>query len=182
MGLTVRQAATDELTGTEVGAIRAILDAAFGNDEEERFTEDDWQHAVGGRHFVAELDGEIVGHASVVERELLLGGQPLRTGYVEAVAVAPGHQGTGLGSRLMQAVNDHVRERFELGALGTGRVSFYERLGWQTWTGPSSVRAPDGERATPADDGYILVLATPTSPGLDLAAGISCDWRQGDVW
>jgi aminoglycoside 2'-N-acetyltransferase I len=182
LGLTVRHVGTNELTEAEVGAIRAILDAAFGNDEEERFTEDDWQHAVGGRHFVLELDGEIVGHASVVERELHLGGEPLRTGYVEAVAVAPGHQGSGLGSRLMEAVDAHIREWFALGALGTGRRSFYERLGWQTWSGPSSVRAPGGEQATPEDDGYILVLATPTSPPLDLAAAISCDWRAGDVW
>ena len=111
-----------------------------------------------------------------------MAGQPLRTGYVEAVAVAPAYQATGLGSRLMDAVNAHIRERFELGALGTGRHGFYERLGWRTWTGPSSVRAPGGEQATPEDDGYIMVLATPASPPLDLAAPISCDWRPGDVW
>jgi len=35
---------------------------------------------------------------------------------------------------------------------------------------------------TPADDGYILVLPTPSSPHFDLTAPISCDWRRGDVW
>ena len=71
---------------------------------------------------------------------------------------------------------------FELGALGTGVQGFYERLGWQMWAGPSSVRATEGERRTPDEDGYIMVLRTPSSAAIDLAAGISCDWRPGDVW
>jgi aminoglycoside 2'-N-acetyltransferase I len=131
---------------------------------------------------VLELDGEIVAHASVVEREMHVDGRPLRTGYVEAVATAPDWQGRGLGSIVMGDVTSYVRERFDLGALGTGRPSFYERLGWLTWKGPSSVRTPDGTRRTPDDDGYILVLPTAASPPLDLTAPISCDWRSGDVW
>jgi aminoglycoside 2'-N-acetyltransferase I len=145
-------------------------------------TEDDWKHALGGTHFILELDGRIVAHASVVERELRVGGRTLRTGYVEAVATTPDRQGKGLGSLLMDDVTAWIRDRFELGALGTGRHSFYERLGWRTWAGPSSVRTPNGDRQTPDDDGYILVLATPSSPALDLSAPISCDWRAGDVW
>jgi aminoglycoside 2'-N-acetyltransferase I len=82
----------------------------------------------------------------------------------------------------MGDVGTHIREQFELGALGTGRPAFYERLGWLTWKGPSSVRTAAGNRRTPDDDGYILVLPTPTSPRLDLTAPISCDWRPGDVW
>jgi len=131
---------------------------------------------------VLELDGEIVAHASVVERELHVDGRPLRTGYVEAVATAPGRQGRGLGSVVMADVTGYVRERFELGALGTGRVSFYERLGWLAWKGPTSVRTADGTHRTPDDDGYVFVLPTPTSPQLDMTVPISCDWRPGDVW
>jgi aminoglycoside 2'-N-acetyltransferase I len=82
----------------------------------------------------------------------------------------------------MTHVSDDIRERFELGALGTGRQSFYGRLGWRVWEGPSWVRAPDGDQRTPEDDGFIMVLATPTSPPLDLSAPISCDWRPGDAW
>jgi aminoglycoside 2'-N-acetyltransferase I len=75
-----------------------------------------------------------------------------------------------------------VRDGFELGALGTGAQHFYERLGWRTWQGPSAVRAPDGVRPTPDDDGFIMVLETPASPPLDVTAAIVCDWRPGDVW
>jgi aminoglycoside 2'-N-acetyltransferase I len=82
----------------------------------------------------------------------------------------------------MTEVNAYIRGRFELGALGTGRHSFYGRLGWLTWRGPSWVRTTAGLARTPAEDGYILVLPTPALPELDLTASIACDWRPGDVW
>jgi aminoglycoside 2'-N-acetyltransferase I len=173
---------TGDLAPAEVTAIRAILFAAFGTDEEQRFAEDDWDHALGGVHFVLDSSGEIVSHAAVVERELHVGGLPLRTGYVEAVATAPDRQGAGFGSLVIADVTAYIRDEFHLGALGTGRHHFYERLGWRTWTGPSSVRGPDGSRRTPDDDGYIMVLDTPSSPPLDDGASISCEWRAGDVW
>lgn len=180
----LRSLPTSALTADEIRAIRAILDAAFDSDDpDERFAEDDWQHSIGGTHFVAEVGGELVAHASVVERSIHVGGRPLRTGYVEAVAVAPQAQGRGYGTAVMRVVTEHVRDRFELGVLGTGSHHFYERLGWQTWRGPASVRLPDGRiEATPDDDGYILILATPASPPLNLDAAISCEWRPGDVW
>ncbi len=178
----LRRLATHELTPDEVRIIRELLFDAFDRDEDERFEEDDWQHAVGGLHFVLEIDGAIRAHASVVERELHIGSKPVRTGYVEAVATAPGHQGKGWGTLVMREVGSYIRDGFELGALGTGSHGFYERLGWSTWLGPSSVRTETGVRLTPDDDGYIMMLDTPTSPRLDPTASISCEWRPGDVW
>lgn len=178
----LRRVSTQDLTVPEITAILALLVATFGPDDEERFTDDDWDHAIGGIHFVLDLDGDIIAHASVVERELHVDGRALRTGYVEAVAVAPDRQGAGSGSLVMGDVTSYIGEQFELGALGTGRHRFYERLGWRTWTGPSFVRTADGPRRTPDEDGYLLVLSTPSSPPLDLAASISCEWRPGDVW
>ena len=178
----VRRSSTEDLTTLEVAAIRDLLVAAFGTDEEEAFTDDDWEHAVGGVHFVCDLGGEIVAHASVVERTLHVGAQALHTGYVEAVATAPDRQGAGFGSLVMAEANAYIHGTFELGGLGTGRQTFYERLGWQIWTGPTAVRTTEGVRPTPDDDGYIMVLTTPTSPPLDLNATIMCEWRPGDVW
>lgn len=178
----VRRVSTQDLTTSQIAAIRQLMVAAFGSDEEEAFTDDDWEHATGGLHFVVAMDGEIVAHASVVDRKLHVDGRALWTGYVEAVATAPDRQGAGLGSLLTGEVTAYIRDTFELGALGTGRQGFYERLGWRTWIGPSAVRTAGGTRPTPEDDGYIMVLATPTSPPLDLSAAISCEWRHGDVW
>ena len=179
---TLRELQTADLTQDELVAIRAILDAAFGTDEDERFTDDDWDHALGGVHVVVDVDEVIVAHGSVVERQLGLGGRPVRTGYVEAVAVAPAEQGRGHGSLVMTAIGEWITGHFDLGALGTGEHRFYERLGWKTWRGPSSVRTTEGTRQTPEDDGFIMVLPTPTSPPIDLDAPITCDWRPGDVW
>ncbi len=183
-GLRIRRVPTPELTAAETRELRALLWAAFNDpNPDERFSEDDWQHALGGTHFLAEEDGRIVGHASVVERDIRIGEGSLRTGYLEAVATDRARQGGGIGTALMLEVAAHLAEAgYELGALGTGSQGFYQRLGWVIWRGPSSVRTPDGERATPEEDGYIMVLPTPASPPLDLDAPINCEWRPGDAW
>ena len=178
---SVRRASTHDLTPDDVSAIRTLLWAAFPPGEE-GFDESDWDHATGGTHFVLAADDRIVSHASVVERDLHVDGRHFRTGYVEAVATDPARQGRGFGTQVMQEVTDHIREHFELGALGTGRHAFYERLGWQTWLGPAFVRTAGGPVRTPFDEGYIMVLPTPSSGGLDLTGHISCEWRPGDVW
>lgn len=178
----VRRLTTGELTAAEVEALRELLWAAFALDEHGGFTEDDWQHAVGGSHFVVDLDGTVVSHASVVERHLHIGATPVRTGYVEAVATAVDQQRRGYGTAVMHEANAYIAQNFELGGLGTGSHGFYERLGWQIWRGPSYVRTTNGLERTADDDGYILVLPTPSSPALDLNTSISCEWRPGDAW
>ena len=179
----IRALSTDELTDDALAALWVLMTQAFASAvEEERFTPSDWQHALGGTHVVAELDGAIVAHASVVPRELHVGGRPLRTGYVEAVATLPALQGRGIGSTVMRTAAAHIVEAYELGALGTGEQGFYERLGWVVWRGPTFVRAADGDRRTPEEDGGILVLPTPTTGLLDLDAAISCEQRDGDDW
>jgi aminoglycoside 2'-N-acetyltransferase I len=179
--LLLRRLPTVSLDAEDVRALRALLFAAF-QPGEEAFTEDDWQHTIGGTHVLLDLDGRLVAHASIIERVLHAGAMPLQTGYVEGVAVEPGRQGRGLGTRVMREVGALIRERYPLGALATGSHHFYERLGWRTWLGPTGVRIGEGLRATPDANGAILVLETPTSPPLDLGAPLSCDWRPGDVW
>jgi aminoglycoside 2'-N-acetyltransferase I len=177
----LREVPTDGLAPDEIAAIRSLLWSAFASDED-GFAEDDWRHALGGTHFVLELESEIIGHAAVVERTLIVGGRRLRAVYVEAVAILPARQAEGWGSLLMERVTEHVRRQFELGALGTGRHHFYERLGWRTWQGQTWVQTAGGLRRTQDDDGYVLVLVTPSTPELDPAAPIVCEWRPGDVW
>ena len=81
----IRQVAMAKLTESEVSVIRDLLRAAFANDGE-GFTDDDWEHAAGGTHFLLEEAGVVLAYASVVARELQVDGRPLRVGYVEAVA------------------------------------------------------------------------------------------------
>ena len=180
---TLRQALTDQLTSAEVARVRDLMRDAFADDEHGGFTEEDWQHALGGTHFLIEADGSIVCHASVVTRDLHVDGAPLMTAYVEAVATDPVRQRQGLGSQVMRAIGDFIDHgAWQLAALGTGSQAFYERLGWQVWRGPSFVRTADGDVATPDEDGYIMFRLTPRSPSLRADTPISCVWRPGDVW
>ncbi|MGH2649997.1 MAG: GNAT family N-acetyltransferase [Actinomycetota bacterium] len=177
----VRGLASDALRPEEVAGLRELFGAAWGGDSDE-FTHEDWDHALGGLHFILEEGGAIVAHASVVERELHTSGYRLATGYVEAVATWPSHQRRGYGSALMGEVDDYIDQTFQLGALDTGSAAFYERLGWVVWKGPTFVRTDSGLVRTAEEDGNVLVRLTPKFPELDLWAPISCDWRPGDVW
>lgn len=172
--------ASGELRPDEVAALRTLFEAAWA--EEGGFADEDWDHAIGGVHFVVEDVGAVLSHASVVERRLHTNGLDLSTGYVEAVATRPSHQRRGFGTAVMREVGKYIDETFQLGALDTGRHAFYERLGWVVWNGPTAVRTEGGLVRTPEEDGSVLVRLTPLSPQLDLSAPISCEWRPGDVW
>ncbi|MCV7153319.1 GNAT family N-acetyltransferase [Mycolicibacterium pyrenivorans] len=161
---------------------RSMVIEAFGGE----FTDADWEHALGGMHAVICLRGALIGHAAVVQRRLLYGGAALRCGYVEGVAVREDHRGQGLGSTLMDAVEQVVRGGYHLGALSATALGrpLYAARGWLPWDGPTSVLAPAGLTRTPEDDGSLLVLPgeLPATVTLDPAAPIACDWRDGDVW
>ncbi|MGZ4110051.1 MAG: GNAT family N-acetyltransferase [Actinomycetota bacterium] len=178
--IALRICRTDELRPADLDSMRALFDAAWPDGA---YTADDWDNTTGGLHFVVELDGRLASHAAVVERELRTGRHRLRTGYVEAVATWPGLQRRGFATRAMRAANEHIAATYPLGGLDTDSPAFYERLGWELWRGPTSVRTAEGERRTPEEDGYVMILRTPGTPAdLDLDAPISCEWRRGDVW
>jgi aminoglycoside 2'-N-acetyltransferase I len=179
--MRIRRLQTDELSPDETNAIRELLRAAFAGDGD-GFSEDDWAHTTGGTHIVVDEGAEILAHAAVVERPLIVDGHALRTGYVEGVATVPARQGHGLGTLVMREVGLVIDEMFEFGALSTARPGFYERLGWRRWTGPTSVATATGIVPTPDDDGGILYLATPLTPAVDRDGPIICDPRHGDPW
>jgi aminoglycoside 2'-N-acetyltransferase I len=87
----IRLVPSDALGPDEVAALRQLFDEAW-SDDAEGFTDQDWSHAVGGFHVIAEVDGRVVAHASVIRQELRTAGHRLRTGYVEAVATLPSRQ------------------------------------------------------------------------------------------
>ena len=77
---------SDELRTEEEAALRELFDEAWSDAAEGGFTEQDWGHAVGGVHVIAEADGHIVAHVSVVERELHTAGH--RRWWLGRVATA----------------------------------------------------------------------------------------------
>jgi aminoglycoside 2'-N-acetyltransferase I len=178
--VSLRRSHTAELTADERARTRAFLDEAFDGD----FSDDDWEHALGGVHILLHEDGELVGHAAVVQRRLVLGRDAVRTGYVEAVAVRGDRRGRGRGGELMAAAELVVQNAYDLGALSASEQAarLYQRRGWLRWRGPTWTLSPDGPVRTEDEDGGVYVLPTPTSPRLDPSDAIACDWRPGDVW
>lgn len=177
--IRVRLSHTWVVSATERAAIRRLLDLAFDGD----FDDTDFDHALGGLHVIVTADDDaraIVGHASVVARQMLIGDEPRRCGYVEAVAVDTAYQRRGIGGRLMSTVEQIVDGAYDLGALGASDAGrpLYLAHGWMSWRGPLGVLAPDGLRLTPDDRGAVLVRGA----DLDLEARLACDWRAGDVW
>ncbi|MGH9024139.1 MAG: GNAT family N-acetyltransferase, partial [Acidimicrobiia bacterium] len=80
---TVRALPTDEMPSERLSEVRLLLDAAFRDDPDGEFTDDDWLHTIGGLHVVLLEKNLVVAHAAVVHRVVEVAGVPLRTGYVE---------------------------------------------------------------------------------------------------
>ena len=175
----VRCLPTADLGAAGQAALRAFLDAAYDGE----FGDEDWAHALGGVHVLATVDGELAGHASVVQRQLVAGPDTVRAGFVEAVATAAALRRRGVGGAVMAEVERLVTGGHELGALSAsedGRA-LYAARGWVPWSGPLAALAPDGVVPTP--DEAVFVLRTPGTPaGLDTAARLVCDWRRGELW
>ncbi len=176
--IDVEMAHTANLNAPTLRAARALLDAVFADD----MSDDDWEHALGGIHALVWDEGELIGHASVIQRRLLHGGRALRTGYVEGVAVRAERRRQGHAAAMMEALERVVRGAYELGALGATdeAANFYASRGWKLWQGPASALTPTGITRTPDEDGSIYVL--PATASLTLSGELICDWRDGDVW
>ncbi len=174
----LRTASTSELGPAELRQIHELMLVAFDND----FSDEDWEHTLGGVHFFLELGGKILSHAAVVPRMLEVGRSMFHTGYVEGVATHPEFRSRGWGSDVVSAATAHIRASYGLGALGTSSFSFYERLGWERWSGRTFVRRVGRRERTPDEDGYVMVLRFGPSAHVDTSADLSCDDRTGDVW
>jgi aminoglycoside 2'-N-acetyltransferase I len=175
--IEIRTAHTADLDGATKAAIRALMEAVF-----DRVSDNTFDNVLGGVHTLLSEDGELIGHASVVQRRLLLSGKALRTGYVEGVAVRSDRRRRGYGGDMMAVLEQIIRSGYHLGALGASPdgALLYSSRGWQLWRGPSAVLSPEGIRRTPDSDGHVYIL--PVLDPVDVTAELTCDWRPGSVW
>lgn len=168
---------TTEVGHAERGALRALWAEAFDD-----FTDDDAEHAYGGVHVLA-YDGEVlVGHASAVPRRLRFDDVWVEAGYVEGVAVLPACQAGGVGTALVTALHGELAVRWPVAVLSTGRRSFYGRLGWSPWRGPSYVVRGGAAVRTPEEDDGLMARSFDPALVLDVEAAITCEDRSGDCW
>ena len=175
---TARLVHTADLDGETRQGVYQMVTAAFAGD----FTDDDWEHALGGMHALIWRHGAIIAHAAVIQRRLIYRGTALRCGYVEGVAVREDCRGQGLVHALLDGVEQVIRGAYQIGAASSSARArrVYTARGWVPWRGPTSVLAPKGPIRTPDDDGTVYVL--PVAISLDTSADLMCDWRAGDVW
>jgi aminoglycoside 2'-N-acetyltransferase I len=172
---------THDIGPARIEELRRLFDAAWS--WRGGFDENDWRAALGGTHFILEERGVIVSHGAVVERRLEVDGQPMLTGYVEAMATLPERQRQGLGTLVMREINGFIERAFELGAMAASLQGFYGPLGWELWPGQTGVRTADGVRLTPKEAGAILVRFIGGRPDLGEASLLVCDeQRPGDPW
>lgn len=175
---TARLVHTADLDGDTRSDARAMVTEAFGG----RFTDQDWQHALGGMHALIWRHGVLIAHGAVVQRRLLHRAASLRCGYLEAVAVRADCRGQGLATAVLDACEQIIRGAYQLGALRSAGPStrLYTARGWLPWRGPTSVLAPSGPARTADADGTVFVL--PVGIEVDTTAELSCDWRDGNAW
>lgn len=169
---------TADLTRAELRAVRALLDDAFGGG----FSDDDWDHTVGGVHaLVRDSAGDLVAHGSVVQRRGAHAGRSLRIGYVEGVAVRADTRRSGLGGQVMAALERVIDAAYELGALSASPdgAGLYRARGWEQWQGAFAAYGPDGPVPLPDDESAPYLRRV--TAALDPAHTLLFDWRGGDL-
>jgi len=175
--IVVTSARTEDLNAdTRASIIQVCIAAHQEDDFNQLFT----HIPTGGIHALAYRAQELVSHAVVTPRRLQPEGLPLlRTAYVDAVATLPAHQGQGIGSMVMRHLATLLSD-FEIACLGTDRVSFYARLGWEEWRGPLAGRRANELLPTPDQKG-IMILRLARTPALDVDSSLTIEY-QGRIW
>jgi len=177
--IKIKSAKTEDLNT----AIRtSIVHLCIAAHQEEDFKNLFTYVSSGGLHFLAYRDEQLVSHALVTTRWLQPEGQSLlKTAYVDAVATLPAYQGYGYGSALMRHLASEIDGEYVIACLETDRITFYERLGWQTWRGPLAGRSKQGLIPTPEQKG-IMILRMSQTPALNLDSALSIECQTGRIW
>lgn len=129
MNIKIRNEDTSDIVG-----IRALITAAFLNaphtSHTEQFIVDALRHSGNLTvSLVAEANGQIVGHVAISPVSISDGSQ----GWygLGPIAVAPEHQGVGIGTQLMQQALATLREFGASGCVLLGDPEYYSRFGFK---------------------------------------------------
>ncbi|EST33645.1 GNAT family N-acetyltransferase [Streptomyces roseochromogenus] len=174
----LRLAHTADLDPCELLAARALLDAAFDGG----FSEEDWDHGLGGLHVLVHDGTGLAAHGAVVMRRIRHRGRWLRAGYVEAVAVRPDVRRKGIGGRVLGELERVIGRAYDLGALSASPEGalLYTARGWRQWGGQVHGLSPDGIVRLPEEEAGMYVWPA-LAGALDPAEEFVLDWRDGDV-
>jgi aminoglycoside 2'-N-acetyltransferase I len=172
--LTLQMCKSVDVTPDVAQAILEMCSLAYEMDFSSSLIYENPVHVLGWH------GSDLVSHAMWVERWLQIGDEaPRRTAYIEAVATHPDYQKKGYASQVLRHLANAIGD-FELAALSPSDAAFYQRLGWELWRGPLSIRTEQGIEPTPGEE--VMILRLPKTGAIDLDAPISAEWRKGEVW
>lgn len=154
-GVTIRDAETRDVT-----AMHAVEHAAF---------DDGWSFGLlrqvlslfAGLTLVAEVDGEVCGHAITA----IVDSDP-RTGWIINLGVHPNRQRTGIGQALTAAAVDRLHERgvqrvfLSVAPDNSTAIGVYRRAGFED-------HGYEPDYFGPGQPRIIMVARTPRTPGFD---------------
>jgi predicted N-acetyltransferase YhbS len=117
----------------ERDALLDLLQRAFESDAARFERRLDAPAPLAARTILVAVEGDkLVGCVWLFARRARLRRSLTSLGGIGNVATDPGHQGRGIGSQLVAAAMQRLREEgHPIGLLFTSRFGFYERLGWR---------------------------------------------------
>lgn len=177
--MTLRIAPTHELGAGRLRSVRAMLDSAFDGE----FSDEDWDHTLGGVHAWIEDGRGVAAHGAVVMRRVLHRGRSHRVGYVEGVAVRSDLRRRGLGGAVMDGLERVIDGAYAFGALGASDdgAALYRARGWRVWAGRIEVLGPEGIVRLTEEEGSVFLRAAGDRALPDPGDPLVFDWRDGDV-
>ena len=142
-----------EIREERPGDIRAIRDVnrlAFGQDQESNIVDALRSNGAALLSLVATLNGRVVGH--IMYSRLSVG--ELTGAALGPMAVLPEHQRQGVGSRLIEAGNQKLKDLGYPFVVVLGHANYYPRFGFA----PASTYGIKCEWEVPDDVFMLLVL------------------------
>lgn len=117
----------------DLAAIHALIEAAFAGAAHASGTEARIVDALRADDalsvsMVADLDGAVIGHAAM--SPVRIDGRDIGWHGLGPVAVAPAHQGHGVGFALVQAALTELRMAGSRGCVVLGEPAYYGRFGF----------------------------------------------------
>jgi putative acetyltransferase len=139
-----------EERGEDIAAIRDVNRRAFEQDHEGKIVDALRSNGAALLSLVATVDDQVVGHIMY---------SPITVGEVTGaalgpMAVVPEHQGQGIGSKLVQAGNQKLKDADWPFIIVIGHANFYPRFGFKP-AGPLGITC---EWEVPEDVFMLLVL------------------------
>ncbi|MEW2115280.1 GNAT family N-acetyltransferase [Streptomyces sp. NPDC005474] len=176
--VTVHVRHTEQLSKQERHDLRTMLEKVFGRS---RYTDESWEHCLGGVHYLLRYGDTLVAHGALVPRYLRQGDRVLRGVYGESMATLYDWRELGFGSIIVAMATANVRNNYDIGVFAASKYAFYERLGWEKWRGPTFIETEHGiEPRGPARGAVMFRL--PKHSTIDPDAELVTDMRKGDPW